>query len=368
MKKILVTIYTFSLGGGAEKVLSELLNNLDKNKYDITVLPYAYYGVKDEKVNENITVLPSVVNMKTAGRIEKLLKYFLVHFFPSVIRKLYIKEKFDVEISFNYQIPSFMVKKTKKNRVINWNHENMYNLEKSWLKRKLQQRAFKQSDIIVAISENTKKSIAHFFPQYANKIKLIYNGTDIEKTVGLSKEKTDIKVKNNSIVFLGRLEAAKNPLRLIEYVKNAVDSGRDLNLYILGKGEQKDELKHFIEKNNLQTRVFLLGYINNPCPIIAQCKAVCMLSKTEGFPTVFTEGMSLGVPFISSDVGGVAELSDNGRCGKIVSTYEEFEKAVDSVVFDPYAGREMKMACLKHIEDFSVPRQIQSVESLLDNC
>lgn len=367
MKNILITVYTFSLGGGAEKVLSELVNNLDKDKYKITILPFAYYGVKKEPTDENVTVLPSVVNFNTAGHLEKWVKYVLVHFFPSIIRKLYIKEKYDVEISFNYQIPSFMVKRTKNNRVINWNHGTVYDLETSWLKRKLQKRSFKQADVIVAIAESTKRSIAHIFPEYSKKIKLIYNGLDLEKTVRLSNEKTDIKVKDNSVIFLGRLEAAKNPLKLTEYVKNIIDSGRDLYLYILGQGEQEEELIELIEKNNLQDRIFLLGYVNNPCPIIAQCKAVCMLSEAEGFPTVFTEGMALGVPFISSDVGGVSELSDNGKCGKVVNTYEQFRDAIDSVVFDPNIHREMHDACLEHIKNFSVSKQKKTVEDMLDN-
>lgn len=347
--------------------MKELVNNLDKDKYKITILPFAYYGVKKEPTDENVTVLPSVVNLEKTGRLKKWLKFFSVKFFPSVIRKLYIKEKYDIEISFNYQIPSFMVKKTKNNKVINWIHTDIYDLEKSWLERKLQKRSFKQADIIVAISENTKKSIEHIFPQYADKIKLVYNGTDIDRTVSLSNEKTDIKIKDNSIVFLGRLEQRKNPLGLIEYVKSAVDDGRDLNLYILGQGEQGEQVKDLIKRYNLQDRIFLLGYINNPCPVITQCKAVCMLSEAEGFPTVFTEGMALGVPFISTDVGGASELSYNGKCGKVVSTYEQFRDAIDSVVFDREVALEMHNACLERIKDFSIPKQVETVEYMLDN-
>ncbi len=367
MKNILITIYTYTLGGGAEKILKETVNGLDKEKYKITVLPYAYYGVKTEKSDDNVTVLPSVVNMLTSNRIERWVKYFLVHFFPSVIRKIYIKEKYDVEISFNYQIPSFMVKKRKYNKVINWNHGDIYNLENSWLKRKLQERSFKQADTIVAISENTKQSIQHIFPQYADKIKLIYNGIDTEKNVLAAQESTDIKVKENSLVFLGRLEEMKKPLKLLDYVKTAIDSGRDINLYFLGQGEQSDDVRQKIADYGLQDRVFQLGYISNPCPIIAQCKAVCMLSHAEGFPTVFTEGMSLGVPFITSNVGGAAELSNDGECGVIVDTVEEFIEAIDRVVLDTKANKEMSKACIEHIKNFSVSRQIQEIETLLDN-
>ena len=84
-------------------------------------------------------------------------------------------------------------------------------------------------------------------------------------------------------------------------------------------------MPRMIQKAKLEHKVFLLGYMSNPYPIIKQSAAVCLLSESEGFPTVFTEGMALGKPFISSPVGGTRELSDNGNCGIIINSYEEFK-------------------------------------------
>ena len=60
-----------------------------------------------------------------------------------------------------------------------------------------------------------------------------------------------------------------------------------------------------------------------------------MLSESEGFPTVFTEGMALGKPFISSAVGGTQELSNNGSCGVIINDYNDFKQAVSDIIFNP---------------------------------
>ena len=47
------------------------------------------------------------------------------------------------------------------------------------------------------------------------------------------------------------------------------------------------------------------------------------MSKQEGFPGVYVEALSLGIPFVSTDVGGAEELSQKGRFGKIINTDEQ---------------------------------------------
>ncbi len=366
MKKILIVAYTYTNGGGAERVLSDICNNLNYNKYEVTILPYAEYSVATEPVKNNVKLLPSIVDMNTAGRLEKAAKYFLVHFFPSLLRKKYIKERYDIEISFNYQIPSFLVMGNNGAKVIQWNHGDIYDLQHNLLKRKLQERSFKRADIIVAISENTNNSIRDVFPKYAHKIQMIYNGVNVERILKMAQEDTDIVLKEHSIVFLGRLEEAKKPLKLLEVMRGLISKGKPINLYYLGEGEQADEIQQKIELWGMQQQVFLLGYIKNPYPIIKQSRAVCMLSAAEGFPTVFTEGMVLGRPFISSEVGGVKELSNEGKCGRIVYDMKECEEAIVNIVLNEEVNAEMGKACMKHIENYSLKRQIDTIESLLE--
>ena len=56
-KKILFTIWTYSWGGGAENILTNLVNHLDPNKYEIDILEYFHSDIKKEPVNENITFI-----------------------------------------------------------------------------------------------------------------------------------------------------------------------------------------------------------------------------------------------------------------------------------------------------------------------
>lgn len=367
MKKILFIIYTFSLGGGAERILSDLLGNIDREKYQIDILPYADYGVKEEAVPEGVNLMSSIVNMQKAGKLEKALKYFLVHFFPSVLRKIYIKKKYDIEVSFNYQIPSFLVKESKGTKAVMWNHGVIDDLKTNKLGFLLQKRSFKRATKIISIAENTRDSILELYPEFADKLEIIYNGINTERILESSKIPTEIELKNPSIVFAGRLEDAKQPLAVLEAVKILKERNKNVYAYFIGQGEQQKELEEKIREWNLENNAFLLGYQTNPYPIFLKCDAVCMLSKAEGFPTIFAEGMTLGKPFISTYVGGVKEMSDNGNCGVIVKTPTECADAIEKIVLDSATNSKMGEYCRKHITNFSMEHQKIKLQELFDN-
>lgn len=367
MKKLLFVIYTFSLGGGSERVLSDLVGNLDRESYEIDILPYADYGVKQEFLPEGVTLLPSIVNMQTAGKAKKAVNYVLAHLFPSVLRKRHIKKKYDIEISFNYQIPSFLVKASRGTKAVMWNHGVMNDLKANRLGFLLQKRSFKRADKIIAIAEDTADSIVSLYPAFADKVEILYNGIHTSRILESAKEKTDFTLKTPSVVFVGRLEDAKQPLAVLEAVKLLKERHKTVYAYFLGQGEQQEELNDKIREWELEDTAFLLGYQRNPYPLFRQCDAVCMLSRSEGFPTVFAEGMVLGKPFISTPVGGVKEMSANGNCGVIVNTPEDCADAIEKIVLDRAVNSQMGEACRKHVADFSMERQRVRLQELFEN-
>ena len=367
MKKILFIPYTFSLGGGAEKILADTVRNLNPEEYQVTILPYADYHVKQEKVPEYVTVLPGILDMTKAGKLEKGIKHLLVHLCPEILRKLYIKGQYDVAIAFNYQIPSFLVRETASCKAVMWNHGDLYDLKQSCIKRWLQGRSFRRATKIVAIAERTERSILELFPQFRHKVVRIYNGIHTEEICKRAQEATEISLQPNAVIFLGRLEGGKQPIALLETARILKEQNIFTHFYFLGQGEKEADMRRKISEYHLENCVSLLGYQQNPYPFIAQSKIVCMLSLAEGFPTVFAEGMALGKPFISTYVGGVSEMSDNGRCGILVDSPETCAEAIAQLLADKEKYDEMSEACLTHIETFSMARQRENIEKLLNS-
>ena len=86
------------------------------------------------------------------------------------------------------------------------------------------------------------------------------------------------------------------------------------------------------------------------------------MSKQEGFPGVYVEALSLGIPFVSTDVGGAEELSQKGRFGKIINTdkqaVEEIIKYIEgSEVFNKEEAREF-------LSTFTIEKQIEDIEKI----
>ena len=113
-KKILFIVYTYSHGGGAEKILSNVVNSMDYDKYDIYIQEYLHFGLKTEQTNENVKILKPIIDVTNRSLLNRLKNFIvdkLIYICPQIIRKLFLNKRFDGEIAFNYMIPSLLLDK-----------------------------------------------------------------------------------------------------------------------------------------------------------------------------------------------------------------------------------------------------------------
>lgn len=361
-KKILFIIWSYTYGGGAESLLTTIVNNLNPDKYDISIIEYEHAETKVEPVKSYIHVLPFI---KAVDTPEKHSKTYQLYNTPEVLINTYIKRDYDLYISFNYQIPTFLLPRGTKN--ISWIHSDVYDLmdEKSAWDRKRQDNAFKGVNKIVAISDHTEKSLIELFPVHQHKIVKIYNGIDIGKVREDSWQTSEIRLTNPSILFVGRLEERKNPVRLVNVLRLVHQYGIKAHLYYLGNGELEGAILEQTERYNLSGFVHLLGYQKNPFPVIRQCSVTCLLSRQEGFSMSLLECITLNVPFIATEIGGARELSNGQRCGYIIDTDEEAARGICDWIKKDKA--QIKAQCQESIKRFELKNYIEKIEQLFDS-
>ncbi|HIC87372.1 MAG TPA: glycosyltransferase, partial [Aquificae bacterium] len=136
-------------------------------------------------------------------------------------------------------------------------------------------------------------------------------------------------------------------------------------LYILGEGEEKDNLIKLADKLNIKDRVYFLGFQKNPYKYLAQADLMVLSSKVEGLPNVVLEANALGIPVVAFDCpGGTREIIKNGlngflvKCGDVDKLAFYIEKAVN------YNWDKSKI--IKYIkENFSVEKIIKKYEDTL---
>lgn len=386
-KKILFVIWSFTAGGGAEKILANICNNMDETKYEISILEMENFDVRKEFVKDNIKVLKPIsrINNKTyfskkskfmqiVSRIRiKILKLMLYNT-PKILRKIILKEKYDIEIAFNYYMPSiFVAASSDKIKKVTWVHSSIEDLnyienEDKSIKRKYlrQKEAFKNMNKIVAISNRTRKSILDIYPEYENKIISINNGFDFNLIRKLSLEEVKYKKSKSLIVAVGRLVEQKNFNLLIDVAKILNERMVECEILILGDGEQREMLDKKIKELNLKKMVKLMGYIKNPYPYMREADVFCLTSLAEGFPTVIAESLALDCPFVSTRVAGVDELSGYGKCGIVVENKKEsIANALINIIENEELKKSMAKNCKNIINQYTIKNQIENIEKMI---
>jgi len=287
----------------------------------------------------------SILNDKNTTEI--LPHNFFNRYFKSLWRSCFIKNsirKKNIEIyhGLSGEIPFCIPKNVKKivtiHDLIFERYPNLY----SFFDRKIHfwkfKYAAKKADLVVAISQQTKKDIIDFLKIDSKKIKVIYQGCqdDFKKDFEESFLKT-VKDKYNLpekfLLNVGTIEERKNVLSVIKAIKEL-----DIPLVIIGK-KNKDyypKIEKYINDNSMQNKVY---FLKNLTP---EELAVCYkLSSIFIYPSIF-EGF--GIPIIEALYSKIPVITTNYGCfpeaGGLYSKY-----------IDPYNVEEIKMAIMTILED-----------------
>lgn len=361
MKKVLFIIWSHSFGGGAEALLTTIVNHLNPQKYKIGIIEIYNANIKKEAVDSRIRVYDPIT---WAGDKEYRKKVYYIYNAPDEVIKRYIPSDYDLYVSFNYQLPSFLLPSGTRN--IAWVHGAVFDLAENGVERYrvLQSRAFDKAQKIISISDVTTRSIRELFPNQADKIVEVYNSVNVKKIREKANEPTGIRLRNPAVIFVGRFDENKNPLRMVDIFRQIFRKEKNTHLYFLGKGELETEVRDKAAEYGLQEWVHFLGYVENPFPVIKQADVCCMTSKSEGFPMSLLESVALHVPFVSTEVGGARILSNGESCGKLFRTNEE---AVDNIVEILGTSKEaFAEKCEESIRRFDLDTYISRIEELFD--
>ena len=333
MKKILFVMHNLT-GGGAEKVLVDLLNNIDKSKFNITLLLFEKKGVYLENIPEQIKVISIKEKLKIVPIkiITKLIKYF-----PRILYSIVIKEKYDTEIAFmEGLVTNFVGNSTnKKSRKIAWVHIDLF--KQHWTKNmflpKKEKECYDKFNEIIFVSNDAKNAFSKLFPINKVNKRVIYNPIISSYIIEKSNEKF-IKYEDLTIISVGRLNHQKGYDRLIKIHSELVEEYPH-KLLILGEGEDKYKLEEMIDKLGVNKTVELKGFVKNPYPYIKAADLFVSSSRAEGYSLAVAESIVLGKTIISTNTTGPRELLDNGKYGILCEeSYEGIKESIKSVLIN----------------------------------
>jgi len=172
-------------------------------------------------------------------------------------------------------------------------------------------RAYQFPAVVLGVSSGVTEDLIKNFHVPVTRAATIFNPYPIEAILSAARQAPAFDLPAAYFVAVGRLEPGKNVLQLIDAFAAARISQQ---LVIIGEGAQRASVAARIAALGLEDRVHLLGYCDNPFPVVARAQAYVSASLNEGFPNAMVEAMVLGVPVVVSDCpSGPAEIL-GGAC------------------------------------------------------
>ena len=287
-----------SVFSGAENVACQIINGFkDNNMYEKMIY------VSEIGTNEKILKDKNVLYYKLDKFNYKFIKKAVKELKPDIIHAHDIKSSI---------IASFF---SKKCIVISHVHANHENMRKLCLKTILFNAIYPKLNKIIWVSQSALDNY-YFKNNVKKKSVVLYNAInnlELEKKV-----KEDLnKYKNYDLIYMGRLTYQKDPLRLVSIIKKITYNLNNISVAIVGTGEMYNEVKQYIEDNNLKENVDLYGFVNNPYKILNSSKIMIMTSRYEGTPMCALEALALGKPIISTPTDGMVDIIENDVNGYI---------------------------------------------------
>jgi len=170
---------------------------------------------------------------------------------------------------------------------------------------------------IVCLTTDTKTDLKPYFPE--RKLEVIHNAALPSGTLRSQASNTDISLTaRDYFVSVGRLASTKGFDRSLRAYAMA-EAYRYCDFVVVGDGVERASLEALVRELDIEQYVHFAGYQENPFGIVANALCLIHSSSREGFPNVFTEALSLGVPVVAMDCKtGPSEIIQQGRNGFLV--------------------------------------------------
>lgn len=351
-------------GGGAEKVLVNLVNRLNPQKYNITLLVLFGDGVNKQFLHSNIKVV----------RLFKKAPFGFVHIAKLVpsswLHKLFIKGKYDIEISYLQGVCTRIVGGAPKDSsTVAWIH-NFDRPDRLFRSPKEMHSILEKSSMVACVSKHTKEQVDRACNGKAIS-KVLYNTQDVDTILRFSKEPVEILMREKGLKFvaIGTLYDVKGYLRLLKCLYKLKLERFDFKMYFVGDGPQRKELEEFVATHGMGDYVAFFGFNKNPYKYLAKADLFICSSYTEGFSGTVSEATILGIPTLTTECAGMKEiLGEHNEYGIVVENSDKgLEEGIRNILDNPDILKHYKEAVRKRSDFFKPEKTVSEVETMFDN-
>lgn len=367
MKRILFLIHDLAQGG-AEKVLVNLVNNMDRSKFNITVMALFGGGVNEQFLAKDIHLI-NCYREPFPGN-SHLMKLFS----PKQLYRHYIKEHYDIIVSY-LEGPSARIVSgctVPDTKLVSWIHIEQKTKERaaaSFRSYGESLACYRRFDCTVCVSNTVRQDFLSLYP-LIKPVEVLYNTNESSQIVDASAENVPegtFAENEIKLVGVGKILASKGFDRLARIHKQLKDNGYPVHTYVLGIGPQQSEISQYLKDNDLTDSYTFLGYQTNPYKYVAKCDLFVCASHAEGFSTAATEALIVGTPVCTVEVSGMKEmLGEHDEYGVVTANNEgALYQGIRRLLDDPALLAYYKGQALLRGKAFSTVETVKAVENML---
>lgn len=368
-KRVLFLIH--DLGpGGAEKVLVNLVNGIDKEQFDVTVKTLFDWGPNRELLDHDVHYSAWI------GKDVPANSHWMKLWSPEQLYRKIIGNGYDIAVSF-LEGPSARVVggcpiDDHQTRTVSWIHTPVLNEKKfveGFRSRSEAERCYGRADAIVFVSKDVQTAFNQFFVSHKRQ-DLLYNIFESGRIKALAKEEPEnVSIDPGQLNWcgMGKLIPLKGWDRMLRIQKRLRDEKIPAHFYVIGDGPMRSELENAASVLGVSDSVTFTGYQMNPYSILSRCMLFVCASEREGFSTAVAESLITGVPVCTVKIGGMTEiLGADNEFGVVVNNDDEsLYQSVKVFFTDPDYCRNYKERAMQRGSLFDKEKSVKAVEKML---
>ena len=313
-KKRLVLVLPSAQGGGAERVLLNLLESFDRRLFDLHLIiidptgPYLdlippdvfLHGLGYSRVGRALVRLAVVLRKLKPHAVLSSIGHLNL---ALLVIKPLLPEKTKVFVRES-NIPSFAFATGAKNILF----------------RLLYRILYPSADGIICLGEAIRKDLQNNFRIRDEKMVTIPNPVRVDTIRSkMHSRHNPLKQPGSRLLAAGSLTRQKGFDLLIHAMASLVKTRPEIHLTILGDGPDKNKLANQIQSLNLLDSITLAGFQEDPYPYLFHADLFVLSSRWEGLPNVVLESLACGTSVIAFDCPGcVREIFDDPAQGTLV--------------------------------------------------
>lgn len=373
----ILMIIPWMIMGGADRFNLDLISRLDKSKYDITII----------STEPAINIYRQ--SFEQYATVYDLTTFLDQKYWPAFINYIIQKNNINLILNTNselgYSLLPYIKAKHPQIPIIDYVHmEEWYNRNGGYSRDS--SGVSSVIDKTLVCNENSKNVLVNHFNRNKDEIKTVYIGVDENKYDPSKYNKEELKQKYELpkdkyiISYICRISEQKRPFLLLEIAKKLKQTRDDFVILVVGDGNLLNKMKSVANKYKLTNNMIFLGRTNKTDEIYSISDFTINCSIKEGLALTAYESLAMGIPVVSSDVGGQKELIDE-TTGVIVPcmqkeeditdcnySEEEVQNYIDAINKVLKNLKSYKANCRKRIlNGFTIDQMVIKMSSIMEN-